>query len=99
MAIYTIFKHNGRIGKHFVGIIPISKLVQSISKLVQSTLSPKNILSALENYLQSLNISLLNVRFFCMDTSNVNSGDRSGLKRLLKHAVPLGVWIGWATIN
>lgn len=29
-----------------------------------------------------------------MDTTNVNSGERSGLKRLLKHAVPFGVWIG-----
>ena len=25
---------------------------------------------------------------------DVNSGERSGVKRLLKHAVPLGVWIG-----
>ena len=65
MAIYTIFKHNGTIGEHFVGIIPISKLVQS-------TLSSKNILSALENYLQSLDISLLNARFFCMDTTNTS---------------------------
>ena len=67
MAIYATFKHNGTIGEHFVGIIPISKLVES-------TLSAKNILSALENYLQSLDISLANARFFCMDTTNVNSG-------------------------
>ena len=29
-----------------------------------------------------------------MDTTNVNSGEKAGLKRLLKHAVPLGCWIG-----
>ena len=32
------------------------------------------------------------VEFF--KTTNVNSGDQGGLKRLLKHAVPLSVWIG-----
>ena len=67
--IYATFKNNDTIGEHFVGIIPISKLVES-------TLSAQNILSALENYLQSLDISLLNDRFFCMDTTNVNSGER-----------------------
>ena len=29
-----------------------------------------------------------------MDTTNVNSGEQSSLKRLLKHAVPLGNWVG-----
>ena len=87
VAMYATFKHNGTIGAHFVGII-------QISKLVESTLSAKNILSALENYLRSLDISLLNARFFCMDITNIISGERSGLKRLLKDAVPLGVWIG-----
>ena len=28
-----------------------------------------------------------------MDTSNVNASEQSGLKRLLKHAVPLGSWV------
>ena len=87
MTIYATFKHNGTIGEHFEGIIPISKLAES-------TLSAKTILSALENYLQSLDISFLNARFFCVDTTNVNSGERSGLKRHLKHTVPPGVWIG-----
>ena len=81
MAIYETFKRDDTIGGHFVGIILISRLVESA-------------LSALENYLHSLNISLLNDRFFCRDITNVNSGRRSGLKRLLKHAVPLSVWIG-----
>ena len=47
MAIYATFRHNGTIGEHFWGII-------LITKLVESTLSTKNILSALENYIQSL---------------------------------------------
>ena len=29
-----------------------------------------------------------------MDPTNVNSGEQSGLKRLLKHNVPLGNWVG-----
>ena len=57
MAIYATLKHYGTIGEHCVKVIPISKLVES-------TLSAKNILSALENYLQSLDISVLNARFF-----------------------------------
>ena len=28
-----------------------------------------------------------------MDTTNVNAAEQSGLKRLLKHAVPLGNWV------
>ena len=47
MAIYTTFKHDDTIGEHFVGII-------LISKLVESTLKAIIIFSALENYLQSL---------------------------------------------
>ena len=30
-----------------------------------------------------------------MDTTNVNAGEQSGLKRLLKHAVPLGNLVGF----
>ena len=84
MAIYVTFKHNGTIGEHFVVII-------QISKLVESTLSTKSILSPLENYLESLDISLLKARFFSMAITNVNSGKRSGLKHLLKHVAPLSV--------
>lgn len=51
MAIYTTFKHDDTIGEHFVGII-------LISKLVESTLKAIIILSAVENYLQSLNVLL-----------------------------------------
>ena len=28
------------------------------------------------------------------NTTNVNSGERNGLKRLLKHLIPLASWIG-----
>ena len=39
-------------------------------------------------------IELVNGRFFCMDSKNVNSGGKSRMKRLLQHAVPLAGWIG-----
>ena len=39
-------------------------------------------------------IELVNGRFFCMDSKNVNSGGKSRMKCLLQHAVPLAVWIG-----
>ena len=29
-----------------------------------------------------------------MDTTNVNSGEKSGLKRLLQHVVPIAAWTG-----
>ena len=57
MAIYATFKHNGTIREHFVGIT-------LISKLVESTLSAKNILSALENYLQSLDYITFKCQIF-----------------------------------
>lgn len=57
MAIYGTFKHNGTIAEHFIGIIPISKLVET-------HLSAKNILAAIEQYLESSEISLTNARFF-----------------------------------
>ena len=87
MAIYATFKHNGSFSEHYVGIMPISQLVQT-------HLSAANILEAMKIYLEGLNVSLRNGRFFCMDTTNVNSGERGGLKRLLKHAVPLATWVG-----
>lgn len=45
-------------------------------------------------FFENIEVPILNCLFSCMDTTNVNSGDYSGLKRLLKHAVPLSVWIG-----
>ena len=87
MAIYATFNHNGKISEHFVGILPISKLVGA-------HLSAQNILTALEVYLKDLEVPFENARFFMMDTTNVNSGERGGLKRLLKFLIPMDVWIG-----
>ena len=84
MAMYATFYHNGHISEHFVGIMPISRLVGT-------HLSAPNILQALQKYLEELHISMKNCRFFCMDTTNVNSGEKSGLKRLLKHSVPMAI--------
>ena len=87
MAIYANFNHNGKISEHFVGLIPISKVVGT-------HLSAANVLSAFESYFKKLEIPFKeNARFFMMDTTNVNSGE-NGLKRLLKHLIPIATWIG-----
>ena len=83
LAIYSTFEHNNKISEHYLGIIPISQLVGS-------HLSVQNILKAITKYLSDLGIEPVNGRFFCMDTTNVNSGEKSGMKRLPQHAV----WIG-----
>ena len=41
-----------------------------------------------------MNVSLNNDRFFCIDTTNINSTKQSCSKQLLKHPVPLGNWVG-----
>ena len=51
-------------------------------------------MKVLVEFFESIEVSISCCRFPCMDTTNVNSGDQGGLKRLLKHAVPLSVWIG-----
>ena len=52
-------------------------------------LSAANILKALQSYLEKQEITIDNSSFFMMDTTNLNSGEKSGLKRLLKHVVPM----------
>ena len=56
MAIYETFKHNCIIAEHFLGIIPTSELAEI-------HLNAKKHL-AIKNYLQSIDISLLNAKFF-----------------------------------
>ena len=51
-------------------------------------------MSALENFFVKNEINLQQARFVCMDTTNVNSGAKNGLKRHLEHKVPLLKWIG-----
>ena len=50
MAIYATFNHKGKISEHFVGIIPINKMVGT-------QLSTANVLSAFESYFQKLEIA------------------------------------------
>ena len=52
----------------------------------------KRFLKAITKHLSDLGIELVNGRF-CMDTTNVNSGGKSGMKHLLQHAIPRAVWI------
>ena len=49
---------------------------------------------ALEKFFVKNDINLQQARFVCMDTTNVNSGAKNGLKRHLEHKVPLLKWIG-----
>ena len=74
------------ISEYYIGIL-------LISELVGSHLIAPNISGALIKYLQEMNISLIYARFFCIDATNVHSGELSGLKQLLKHAAPLGNWV------
>ena len=51
-------------------------------------------MSALKNFFVKNEKNLQKARFVCMDTTNVNSGEKKGLKRRLEHKVPLLKWIG-----
>ena len=65
-----------------------------------SHLRAQKVLKAIIKYLgiepsiSDLGIELVNGRLFCMDTTNLNSDEKSGMKHLLQYAVPLAVWIG-----
>ena len=87
LGIYATFLKNQSISKHFIGPI-------SISKDVGAHLSEVNIISALENFVVKNEMNLQEARFVCMNTTNINSGEKNGLKRRLEHKVPLLEWIG-----
>ena len=87
LAIYATVLRNQSISKHFIGLMPVSKEVGA-------HLSEVNIMSAIENFFVKKDINLQQARFVCMDTTNVNSGAKNGLKRHLEHKVPLLKWIG-----
>ena len=72
MAIYAIFEHNNWIKEHFIGIYPLSNVVGA-------HLTAGN-MQSLEKYFEDSFIDLSKVQFSCMDTMNVNSGEKSGLK-------------------
>lgn len=84
--VSVTFVHAGKIREHFIGILPVSKLVGT-------TLSARNIEKVLVEFFENMEVPISNCRFSCVDTTNVNAGDQGGLNRLLKHAVPLSVWI------
>ena len=86
LAIYATFLRNQSISEHFIGLIPISKEVGAHLSAV--------IMSALENLYVKNDINPQQARFVCMDTTNVNSGEKNDLKRHSKHKVSLLKWIG-----
>ena len=53
--------------EHFIGLIPVSKMVENHFSAV-------NIMSAPESFFKDLDIALRNAKFAFMDTTNVNSG-------------------------
>ena len=73
LAIYATVLRNQSISEHFIGLI-------HISKEVVAHLSAVNIMSALENFFVKNEINLQQARFVCMDTTNVNSVEKNGLK-------------------
>jgi hypothetical protein len=87
MAVYATFEHMGKIKQHFVGIYPVSKEVGT-------SLSAENIMLSLEKHFKDMGVDLRQAKFACMDTTNVNSGNRGGLKRHLAHIVPMLFWVG-----
>ena len=87
LVIYATFLQDIAVKKHFVGLIPVSKVAGT-------HLSAVNIMGALNLFFKDLDIPLRNAKFACMDTTNVNSGERNGLKRHLEHIVPMLRWIG-----
>ena len=87
LAIYATFLRNQSISEHFKGQIPVRKEVGA-------HVSAVNIMFALENFFVKNKINLQQAHFVCMDTTNVNSGEKNGLKRHLEHKVPFLNGIG-----
>ena len=68
--------------------------------MVGMQLNTPNAFSTFENYFQKLEIPFKNnARFFMMDTINVNSVERKGIKWLLKHLILLSSWVGCGTLK
>ena len=81
-AVHATFCFDDVISEHFIGFIPISKVVGF-------SLSAPIVVEALKQFFIKRDISLQYARFTCMDTTNVNSGEMGDLKCYLKHKVPL----------
>ena len=78
MAIYSTFNYQGTIKEHYVGIIPISKLVGT-------KLSALNMMKALIKFFNEIKVPIAQRCFSCMDNTNVNSGSRGAVKRYILH--------------
>ena len=87
MAIYATFNYQGTIKEHYVGTIPISKLVGT-------ELSAPNIMKALIKFFDEINISITQAHFSCIDNTNLNSGSHGGLKRYILHKILMALWVG-----
>ena len=87
MDIYTTFNYQGTIKEHYVGIIPISKLVGT-------KLSSPNIMKALIKFVDKINVLIIQACFSCMDNTHANSGSRAGLQRYNLHKIPMDLWVG-----
>ena len=86
MAVYATFEHHGVIAEHFV-------FIYLLSKVVRTSLSAADIMKSLEEYFQDQSVDLMRAWFACMDTTNVNSGERGGLKQYLKNTILID--LGW----
>ena len=86
MTAYATFNYQGTIKEHYVGIIPISKLVGT-------ELSAPNIMKALTKFFDKINILITQAHFSCIDNNNVNSGSHGGLKRYILHKM-MALWVG-----
>ena len=62
LAIYATFEHAGKIKVHFIGILPVSKLVGMM-------LSAQNIIKVLVEVFESIEVSISSCCFSCMDTT------------------------------
>ena len=49
-AMYATFEHNGTIKEHFIGIVPLSKLVGA-------SLSAPNVFQVIQDFFRSIDIS------------------------------------------
>ena len=72
LVIFAMFLQDTVVKEHFVGLIPVSKVLGM-------HLSAVNIMGALKRFFKDLDKPLRNAKFACMDTTNVNSGEGNGL--------------------
>ena len=89
MAIYATFSYQSTIKEHYLGIIPISKLVGT-------ELSAPNIMKTLIKFFDKIKIPIMQAHFSCMDNTNVNSGSHGGLKRYILHEILMALWVGYS---